>query len=437
MAIVDEQIKPAAKPAQPPTVGGSASPVATTPAKAPLESSGYKAPTTTPISSEVDKDTGTVAGQLNDLTASGSTYTNLAKSDAIRQSNSRGLINSTMAGAAGTEAAIRAGLPIAQADAKTYNDTRLKNQEYGNDFLKNQQSAELNVDRDVIGSELRKGEMELGSELSNEENTLLNDLTMKRDDALSTLTQAEQAQLNDLTMKRDAALSGLTNEQNTLLNELATKRDNNASSLTKEENAQLATLEALAETKKVEANKATATKLAETDTAAATASALADLKRDTEAGKINENKAVQDSIRKIAEMTADSDLRKAFEDHLVNTKLGADTKMQIIQTINKIQTDTAAQIAQIGTTDRTAAQQTAAIKSLEEKRDATLRIYESLLASYGGWEWGTDFGGGPEPEPPTEEEIAAEEAAAAAAAAVPPAGMSFSESIQWFKDQNS
>lgn len=97
-----------------------------------------------PITNEVNAETDTVEGRMNSLTASGSQYITQAENDARRESNNRGLINSTMAAGAGREAAIRAALPIAQQDAKTYSDTRLANQADQNKFLENRQSTDLN-----------------------------------------------------------------------------------------------------------------------------------------------------------------------------------------------------------------------------------------------------------------------------------------------------
>lgn len=80
-----------------------------------------------------DEATETVEGRLAALTKGGSAYLETAKQDAIQQANVRGLINTSIAAGAGTGAAIRAALPIAQQDA-----------EIAASFTKNVQSAELN-----------------------------------------------------------------------------------------------------------------------------------------------------------------------------------------------------------------------------------------------------------------------------------------------------
>ena len=118
----------------------------------------YKAPKVSPVTTQVNANQETVEGRLNKLTASGNRYIELNKNEAMREANSRGLINSTMAAGAGRDAAIRNALPIAQQDAKTYTDTRLNNQGAENEFLKNRQSANLNKETAGFQSTLNKDE---------------------------------------------------------------------------------------------------------------------------------------------------------------------------------------------------------------------------------------------------------------------------------------
>ena len=237
----------------------------------------------------------TVESRLSALTEKGSRYTDIAKKEAIRQANTRGLINTTMAGASGVEAAIKAGLPIAQQDAKTMTETRMRNQAARNEFLKNRQSANLNLETAAQGSQLRKGEMELGSELTQEEalqksgltreeNTLLNDLNMKRDAGLSELTQEEVAQLKDLEMKRDAASSELRKGEMEVEHVFA-------------------------------------------------------LERDKQSAELNESLATLESSLKMTEMTLDSELKTAFEKTLQDERFSDEVKIQIVTAMNS---DTAA-----------------------------------------------------------------------------------------------
>ena len=61
-----------------------------------------------------------VSAQLTKLIAADSPYMQLARTRAMQQSASRGLLNSSMAAGAGEAAAIEAGRPIAEGDASAY-----------------------------------------------------------------------------------------------------------------------------------------------------------------------------------------------------------------------------------------------------------------------------------------------------------------------------
>lgn len=76
----------------------------------------------------------TVAGQLRTLLDEGSPLLTQARNRALIQMQGRGLLNSTMAGQAGEEAFIGAAAPIAAADAATYGQRAVINQETQNRF---------------------------------------------------------------------------------------------------------------------------------------------------------------------------------------------------------------------------------------------------------------------------------------------------------------
>lgn len=285
----------------------------------------FTAPVVTPTTTEVDAATETVEDRMTSLNLRDSKYTNLNREDAQRSANTRGLINSTMAGAAGVEAGIRASLPIAQQDAKTYTDTRMANQDVVNTFEENRQNTNLNIESAAHGSQLVKDEMKLGSALTSEENTILNDLTMKRDEGLAELTEAENKQLAELEAIRDSTLHSF------------------------------------------------------------------DIDRDQASAVLNENLATLESLLKESEMILDAELRLAFETALQDDKFSDTAKIEIVQTMSSIITDTQQQIVDIGMSDRSAEQQAAAITLLLENRDAALAVYENLLSAFTDWDWGTDF----------------------------------------------
>jgi hypothetical protein len=168
---------------------------------------GYKAPETKPVTTQVDAGQETVEERLNKLTATGSNYTNLAKQDAMRSANSRGLINSSMAAGAGTEAAIRSALPIAQQDAKTYTDTRLTNQNTENDFLKNRQSADLNMETAAQASNLQRGEAKWQNELDMTRDTNSTDLNKSLEILQSSLRMDEEEFSTNLKTQAEQILS--------------------------------------------------------------------------------------------------------------------------------------------------------------------------------------------------------------------------------------
>lgn len=96
-----------------------------------------------PVMSEVRPED-TVEGRITNLTGTDSKYMQVARQGAKAEANRRGLVNSSIAAGAAEAAVIREARPIAEADAKTYSTTRLENQRTQNQFLSNEQSAELN-----------------------------------------------------------------------------------------------------------------------------------------------------------------------------------------------------------------------------------------------------------------------------------------------------
>lgn len=81
-------------------------------------------------------DNALVSNNLTKLLASDNPYMTLARSKAQAYSNSRGLLNSTMAGQAGERAAIESALPIAQQDASSYFTSERDNAAAQNTFAR-------------------------------------------------------------------------------------------------------------------------------------------------------------------------------------------------------------------------------------------------------------------------------------------------------------
>jgi len=245
--------EPVPAPAVAPTPG--AAPMAAEAPAAPEPT--FKAPPAQAVTSQVAPEGETVESRLGALTEKGSKYTELARQDAIRQAASRGLINTTMAGAAGTEAAIRAALPIAQQDAQTMTETRMRNQAAEQELVRNRQAADLNMEVASLEDTFRANQMKL-----------------------------------------------------------------------------------------------------------------------------------------------DTQLKTRLQTTLQSQKLSDEVKIQALSTINNIVRDTAAQIAEIGLSDRSAEQQASAIQQLQRNRDAEIAVYENLLSNMSDWYWGTEFTPGAAPPPP-------------------------------------
>ena len=82
-----------------------------------------------------------------------------------------------------------------------------------------------------------------------------------------------------------------------------------------------------------------------------------------------------------------ADLDKA----LSNNKLSNEFKVQIVSAINATLKDAQDRITEISLSDRSAAQQAAAINDIKAERDATLAIYQAALGDIPDWQWTTDF----------------------------------------------
>lgn len=86
-----------------------------------------------PVKWNVDKNQ-TVSGQLEDILKDGSPLLDQAETSARQRANASGLLNSSMAVTAGQDALYRTALPIATADAATYNKAAGYNTDEANQF---------------------------------------------------------------------------------------------------------------------------------------------------------------------------------------------------------------------------------------------------------------------------------------------------------------
>lgn len=98
-----------------------------------------------PVDVAVDPKTQTVSGQLESILSSDSPLIQQARTRATQAMNQRGLANSSMALGAADAAAYDAALPIAQANAATYQDTAKTNAAAQNQFSLQSNSAAFDL----------------------------------------------------------------------------------------------------------------------------------------------------------------------------------------------------------------------------------------------------------------------------------------------------
>lgn len=96
-------------------------------------SQGYTANTANQTNWNVDNNQ-TVQGQLQGIIAANSPLMQMARTDALKSMNQRGLLNSSMAIGAGQEAVTKQALPIAQADAATFAQAGKTNADWANNL---------------------------------------------------------------------------------------------------------------------------------------------------------------------------------------------------------------------------------------------------------------------------------------------------------------
>ena len=104
-----------------------------------------------PVQGMLNQDTDTVSGQLKGLLSEGSDLMTGARTRAKQEYNSRGLMNSGNAVAAGEYAAIQSAMPIAQQDASANLTQNLTNQSNQQQFNLKQLSQDFTKELPQIG----------------------------------------------------------------------------------------------------------------------------------------------------------------------------------------------------------------------------------------------------------------------------------------------
>ncbi|WP_286237998.1 hypothetical protein [Neptuniibacter halophilus] len=108
----------------------------------------------------IDPQKQTVSGQLTDLLDQDNPYMNQARKQGESYAAQRGMLNSSMAAGASQDAAIKAALPIAQADAATHN--QFASQKYGTELQK-----DLNTQKNLFDHGLLDREQAFAADQNN------------------------------------------------------------------------------------------------------------------------------------------------------------------------------------------------------------------------------------------------------------------------------
>lgn len=178
-------------------------------------------------------DNALVSNNLTKLLASDNPYMTLARSKAQAYSNSRGLLNSTMAGQAGERAAIESALPIAQQDASSYFTSERDNASAQNTFARDANAfgregalttakAGFGLGAQREGQTWKSGESALDRTLQTTENAAEREFrTGEREATEAFTTGRDTAQFNnrltEISAQTDAQIKLLDKQQGTNL----------------------------------------------------------------------------------------------------------------------------------------------------------------------------------------------------------------------------
>ena len=155
----------------------------------------------------------TVQGQLEGLLASDSAYMQNAKKQAEEFAASKGLLGSSMAAGATQRAAIEAGLPIAQADAKTYATAVLSEQKTYNEIASKQAESELSAAARQHSYNLDTAKAETNAAFSSIMNTMKNQGNMAMETTLGEIQGQWEIESQTTLKQLDSQLALLEGEQ--------------------------------------------------------------------------------------------------------------------------------------------------------------------------------------------------------------------------------
>ena len=142
--------------------------------------------------------TETVQGQVNNIMTAGNPLLERAKTNAAQAANQRGLLNTSMGIQAGQEAMLSAALPMAQADAASYRNQGLVNQQYTNQFADQDNSFAFN-------SALSGQDYGQKMGLSDQDNTQMQDSVAKEYGYKTNLQNVQDVAKTNLQNVKDVA----------------------------------------------------------------------------------------------------------------------------------------------------------------------------------------------------------------------------------------
>lgn len=166
----------------------------------------------------------TVAGQIKDIISEGSPLLEQAQAQARAQANQRGLINSSMAVTAGNKALYDTALPIASADAQTYDRAAANTTTARNTAAGFKAGAENTASLQDSAAETQTSQFNAGAKnTSLSQNAAAgNNMTLlvaqgQNQRALQELVGSQQLRAIDATGKIQQTLTQMTNDNKLLL----------------------------------------------------------------------------------------------------------------------------------------------------------------------------------------------------------------------------
>lgn len=166
----------------------------------------------------------TVEGRLANLTDPNSALNQQAAAQALQTSNSRGLINSSLAVTAGQDAVLKNALPIAQQDASTFatagqtNAAAKNTSSQFNAAATNQASlANQSVESQKQLAQAQNASQEKISQLSSDTQKFLGELTANTNLATTKLSADTQLSLGTLDAKTKTDLQNIVSKNSQLL----------------------------------------------------------------------------------------------------------------------------------------------------------------------------------------------------------------------------